>query len=138
MNPKAEIEFLLGLSVFPILINIVLGFFLVILRHFSGQYRPWVDDLIKIIKTLFNLHFFLVALPSLAICYLIWFSIDSDGSFKAKLAYETKLPITFLENVAANSFVLNLIAYLWLGGGLLLSMVWVSIKLIKMSQRRLT
>lgn len=120
---------------FPYLIGCL---FLPILHHFSGRYRPWVEDLTKINWTLFTLHIPLIVLPSAAIVMLFILANDRDSSIKAEIARDYKLSITFLDNVIANSFVLNLIAYLWLGAGCLLLLVWVFIKFIKMSQRKLT
>ena len=137
MISRAEIEFLFGLAIFPTLIFAFASFCLSIISVFSAQHRHWSDGLFKMLLKIFIWYFFMIFLPSLAIIILAILNYDGDGSFKAKMAYDTKLPVTFFDNVAANSFVLNLIAYLWLGVGCLLTMALLTIKVIKKSQQEI-
>ena len=134
MISRAEIEFLLGLAIFPMLIFAVASFCLEIIGVFSAQHRHWAVGLFKMLLKLSTWHFFMICPPSLAIIFLFLLNNDGDGSIKAKMFYDTKLPVEFFNYVTANSFVLNLIAYLWLGVGCLLMMVWLTVKFIKRIQ----
>ena len=116
------------------LIFVVASFCLEIIGVFSAQHTHWAIGLLKMLSKIFTWHFFMIALPSLAIILLAILNYDGDGSIKAKMAYDTKLPVEFFNYVTANSFVLNLIAYLWLGVGCLLMMVWLTVKFIKRIQ----